>query len=140
MQLFKCIFFFYKACDSIHCQSLVKPPLMPGEMAHVVKTTDGCCDKYEVVCKPETCAVQPPTCSPPQVMRNSNPGACCPTFKCGKWLNRGILTPFSEGWNTVELRYLSNIDILNAMFHKYVMYWEFSSTVYSLKMLSSMYW
>lgn len=59
---------------------------MPGELAHVVKTTDGCCDKYEVVCKPETCAIQPPTCSPPQVMRNSNPGDCCPTFKCGKWL------------------------------------------------------
>lgn len=59
---------------------------MPGEVAQVVKTTDGCCDKYEVVCKPETCAIQPPTCPPPQVMRNSNPGACCPTFKCGKWL------------------------------------------------------
>lgn len=59
---------------------------MPGEVAQVVKTTDGCCDKYEVVCKPETCAIQPPTCPPPQVMKNSNPGACCPTFKCGKWL------------------------------------------------------
>lgn len=90
---------------------------MPGEMAHVVKTTDGCCDKYEVVCKPETCAVQPPTCSPPQVMRNSNPGACCPTFKCGKWRVQGILSPFPEGWNRVELKYLSKIDI---EYHKYM--------------------
>lgn len=121
---------------------------MPGEVAQVVKTTDGCCDKYEVVCKPETCAVQPPTCSSPQVMRNSNPGACCPTFKCGKWLVQGI-------WcHSLKVETELNINISQILISwtpcttsksctespEGRQYGLSPSTVYSLNMLSSMYW
>lgn len=79
--------FLFIACDSVHCQALVKPPMMPGEVARIVKTADGCCDKYEVMCKPETCTIQPHTCTPPQLMKNVNPGECCPTFRCGRYLS-----------------------------------------------------
>ncbi|XP_061179555.1 hemocytin-like [Saccostrea echinata] len=73
-------------CDSVHCQALVKPPMMPGEVARIVKTSDGCCDKSELVCKPETCSIHPLTCTPPQLMKNINPGECCPTFQRGMYL------------------------------------------------------
>ncbi|XP_062618838.1 von Willebrand factor-like [Saccostrea cucullata] len=56
--------------------------MMPGEVARIVKTADGCCDKYELVCKPETCTIHLLTCTPPQLMKNINPGECCPTFQC----------------------------------------------------------
>jgi hypothetical protein len=67
------------------CQPMVKPLLKEGEELIIVKTTDGCCDKYTVVCKPEKCTTQPPTCTTPRIVQQTNTGECCPQYKCGMY-------------------------------------------------------
>ncbi|KAK3108253.1 hypothetical protein FSP39_004202 [Pinctada imbricata] len=69
-------------CLTVKCQPLVRPPVKAGEVLKIVKTDDGCCDRYEAICKPETCNTQPITCTVPKTAQTSNPGECCPQFQC----------------------------------------------------------
>ncbi|XP_052092501.1 mucin-5AC-like [Mytilus californianus] len=69
-------------CNLSKCQPMVKPLLKEGEELMVVKTTDGCCDKYTVVCKPEKCITRPPTCTSPRIVQQTNAGECCPQYNC----------------------------------------------------------
>ncbi|XP_021374153.1 mucin-5AC-like [Mizuhopecten yessoensis] len=69
-------------CSTSACQPLVRPFLQEGEVAQIVKTEDGCCDRYQAVCKPDHCSTSQVTCTTPHVMAAINPGECCLHFRC----------------------------------------------------------
>ncbi|XP_033761396.1 mucin-5AC-like [Pecten maximus] len=70
------------SCFTTVCQPLVRPFLQEGEVSQIVKTDDGCCDRYQAVCKPDHCSTSQVTCTTPRVMAAINPGECCLRFRC----------------------------------------------------------
>ncbi|XP_041367296.1 uncharacterized protein LOC121381939 [Gigantopelta aegis] len=68
-------------CASVVCQSLATPPIKEGEITKIVKTRDGCCDTYMVLCEPTLCRA-PPTCTRPTVAVQRGGHRCCPNYRC----------------------------------------------------------
>ncbi|KAL3831915.1 hypothetical protein ACJMK2_023609 [Sinanodonta woodiana] len=67
-------------CRHITCSVPVMPSLKPGEIARIV--TVGCCNDYEVFCKPELCSSPALHCNTPMALQKVNSEECCPTYKC----------------------------------------------------------
>ncbi|XP_064614091.1 von Willebrand factor-like [Liolophura sinensis] len=64
-------------CDKTMCPPLSEPPKKLGEQHILVKTSDGCCDIYKVVCN---CSGL--TCQYPMKPKNVSTKECCPRCSC----------------------------------------------------------
>ncbi|XP_048245023.1 mucin-5AC-like isoform X2 [Haliotis rufescens] len=71
------------ACVDVKCSPLVQPPLNQGEVAKVIKSPDGCCEEYLVVCEPRQCPTISKDCMKPEVLTMVDSGErCCPEYTC----------------------------------------------------------
>ncbi|XP_046550875.1 hemocytin-like [Haliotis rubra] len=71
------------ACVEVTCSPLVQPPLKQGEVAKVIKGSDGCCEEYLVVCEPRQCPQISKDCMKPEILTMVDSGdRCCPQYTC----------------------------------------------------------
>ncbi|XP_067650638.1 mucin-5AC-like [Haliotis asinina] len=71
------------ACVDVTCSPLVQPPLNQGEVAKVMKSPDGCCEEYIVVCEPRQCPKISRDCMKPEILTMVDSGdRCCPEYTC----------------------------------------------------------
>ncbi|CAH1788470.1 unnamed protein product, partial [Owenia fusiformis] len=63
------------------CPTLIVPVLKPGEVAVIKEILGGCCEEYEVICKPDTCPEVDIICEAPKRVY-SIIGECCQGFEC----------------------------------------------------------